>query len=142
MAYFSLNTPGRLAQLNALVAQFANGPVTATIYSGSIPPSAASPLVDQVALSTHQMSDPAFLAVDEVSVTVSADIIARDASAAASGTPSFARFVDAGGQTICDLDVGPTDSGAACEINTDTIEAGGEVAITAVAFTVPLFSST
>lgn len=111
------------------------GPGTIEIYDGAMPATPETAITDQTLLATLTFSDPAF--GDAMDGTASADEIAADTSADATGTATWARLADSDGTALADVDVGATGSGAAIELNTVELTSGGEVNITSFAVSMP-----
>jgi hypothetical protein len=105
-----------------------------TIYSGTIPTDANTAIGAQVLLGTLTFSATSFGAAS--SGVITANSITDDSSADATNTAAWARILtQAGGTTICDVDVGT--SGATINLNTVSIVSGGTISITSFTFTLP-----
>lgn len=99
---------------------------TIKIYTGTQPATGDTALSGNTLLGTLTFTDPAAPPATGGLLTFSA--IAQDASADNSGTATFARIQDSNGVNVFDCDVGT--SGAAINLNTTTITAGGPIQIT------------
>lgn len=104
------------------------------IYDGSQPAGPDTAVTSQTLLAEITLSDPAFGAASNGVITLSGTPLS-DASANATGTASWARFVDSDGNAKVDCDVGT--SGATINLNTTSIVSGGTVTITSGTITVP-----
>lgn len=102
------------------------------IYSGSVPTDADTALGAQVLLAELIMSDPAFGAAVDSSpgATATANAIANDASADATGTATFFRILDSDNNVVAQGAVGT--SGAELNLNTVSINIGVIVSITSM----------
>ncbi len=108
------------------------------IYDGTVPANVDTPLGAQTVLSEHDCSDPAFgAAVDAAPGAIAtANAIADDAAANATGTPTFARFFDKS-NTLAKLQMTVGTSGAELIINAVPITAGTRVVVTSATCTMP-----
>lgn len=101
------------------------------IYDGSQPATADTAIGAQVKLAELTFSDPAFGAASNGVATANA--ITADSSADATGTAAWFRVVDSNGTTVFDGTVGT--SGADLNLNTTSIVAGAEVAVSSLTYT-------
>lgn len=104
------------------------------IYSGAVPTDADTALGAQVLLATLVFSDPAFGAAADSAgeATATANAITSDLSADATDTASFFRVADSNDVVLWQGTVGT--AGAQLNLNTTSIVAGAEVAVTAYTF--------
>ncbi|MBM3273539.1 MAG: hypothetical protein FJZ00_00190 [Candidatus Sericytochromatia bacterium] len=116
---------------DALVDQLDSG--TIKIYDGTIPATADTALGAQVLLATLTFNATAFGAAANGVATANA--ITADASADNTGTATWARIATSGATTIMDVTVGT--SGEDINLNSVSIQAGANVAITAMTVTMP-----
>jgi hypothetical protein len=103
-------------------------------YTASKPAGPGTAITDQTLLGTLTFSDPAFGAAS--SGTATASSITSDSSADATGTAAWARIYDSDDTAIMDVDVTETSGGGAITLNTTSIVAGGEIAITSATFSI------
>jgi len=97
------------------------------VYSGTRQASADDAITDQTLLATFELPDPAGAAQDGV---WTAAPLPANALIMADGTAAFGRVRDDQGATVCDMDAGPTGSGAALELDTvDCVEGAYLVAV-------------
>lgn len=129
---------GTIAGVNALCATLNSGFIK--IYSGTQPAGANTALSGNTLLSTLGFGTTAFATATSSGsdptkvVTATANSIASDTSAAATGTATFFRCWESNGTTaILDGTVGT--SGCDLNLNTASIVAGGTVAITSFTIT-------
>lgn len=115
----------KAAALNAQLALLDGGYIN--IYSGTQPAATTTDLTDQVLLSEHALSDPAFAPTS--TATAMANAIADDESANASGTASFYRAYGADGTCHRQGSAGGAGSGAELILDNPTIVAGGTVTV-------------
>jgi hypothetical protein len=101
------------------------------IYDGTQPATADTAITTQVLLAELTFNDPAF--GNASNGTATANAITADASANATGTASWARWVDSTGATVLDCTVGT--SGADINLNTTAIVTGAQVTITSLTYT-------
>ena len=101
------------------------------IYSGTPPAKVGTALSGNTLLAELALTDPAAGAASSGTLTFSA--IADDVSADASGTASFARFLDSDNNAVIQGTVGT--SGADINFNSVTFVAGGLVEITSFTVT-------
>lgn len=120
------------AEANALAALAASGLIR--IYDGTQPASAEVAVSGQNLLAELTFGSPAFGA--SVSGVLTAEAIAMDAEAAASGDAAWFRVVQAGtGSTLWDGSVGV--SGCDMNLNSITITSGLPVTISSFVHTIP-----
>lgn len=116
------------------------GGAQVVIYDGTAPANADASLSGNTLLAQLAMSDPPFLdSPGDISpgYQITADTITDDASANASGTPTFARVLNSLGVCVLQFSVGGTGSGAEGIIVPSTITSGQPVAMTSLTITVP-----
>jgi hypothetical protein len=130
---------GTIAGVNALCATLNSG--TIKLYSGTQPTGANTALSGNTLLSTLTFGATAFVSPAVASgsdptkvITATANSIASDTSAAATGTASFFRCFETNGTTVI-LDGTVGTSGCDLNLNTVSIVAGGTVAITSLTIT-------
>jgi hypothetical protein len=113
-------------EITALVDAVSNG--TLRMYNGSRPATggAATTLLAELT-----MSATSFAASSGGVLTANA--ISDDTSADNSGTATWGRLVDSTGAAVCDFDIGT--SGSDLNLNTTTIAAGINVAVTSFVLT-------
>lgn len=136
MATVHLSAATASAMADAITAQVDAGSAAGTIriYDGTMPASTADAVSTQNLLAELTFSDPSFGGASDGTITAAS--ITADASADATGTATWARVADSDDTVIMDLDVGESGDGAAMTLNTASLVAGGEVAITAFSITV------
>lgn len=123
----------RTARMTAVRDALDAGPAAGTLkFYGGTRPSTGSAISTQTLLATLAFSDPCGTVSNGV-LTFSA--ISPDTSADATGTATWARGADSTGAFVVDMDVGPTGSGAAIQLNNVNLVAGGEVSITSASLT-------
>lgn len=129
----SYTTTLRNNQLNEVTALIdaGSGAGKVRIYSGSVPANVGASLGAAVLLAELALTDPSAGAASGGVLTFSA--IADDTSADASGTASFARFLDSDNNAVVQGTVGT--SGADINFNSVTFVAGGLVEITSFTIT-------
>ncbi len=99
---------------------------TINIYSGTQPVNANTALSGNTLLATLTFATPAFGAPSAGLLTAYA---ITAGTAVATGTATFARFIESGGAvTICDVAISTT--GAGINLNTTSIVSGGLVSVT------------
>lgn len=130
------NTNLALAQrnraLDAVAARLNTGYLR--IYSGTRPTDADTALGAQVLLAQLRWNATAFAAASGGSA--SANPITSDTNAPATGTATWARFLESDGATVVmDVDVGTT--GENLNLNTTSIVAGATVACSGYTLTMP-----
>ena len=127
-------TTFRNSHLQAIADALDNG--YCRIYSGTVPTNANTALGAQVLL-----AEPRFNATAETSVSggvLTFAAFTADASAAASGTPTFARCFQSDGTTVvCDLTASGTGGGAEVVLTTASIIAAAEVSVSSATLTYP-----
>lgn len=101
------------------------------VYDGAVPANVGTALSGQTLLAQGTLSDPSAAAASGGVWTASS--ITADASADATGTPTFARITDSDDNDIIQLTVGT--SGTELIINTATITASQEVQFTSLTIT-------
>jgi len=113
-----------------------SGPGVLKIYAGPVPGSVNDALSGQTLLAALTLSDPAFGPTDGQGIAT-ANPIAADTSADATGTASFFRIEDSAGVTRFQGDVSATGGGGDLELNTSAVQAGIEISISSLTITVP-----
>lgn len=121
----------KAAALNAQLALLDGGYIN--IYSGTQPAATTTALTDQVLLSEHALSDPAF--APTTTATATANAIADDESANASGTATFYRAFDADDVCHRQGSAGEAGSGAELILDESAIVAGGVVTVSSYSVT-------
>lgn len=129
IAYATAVRNSRMAEVSAAVDGGA-GAGTIRIYNGTRPASGGTATTLLAELS---FSDPAFSAPSGGVLTANA--IAADTSADATGEATWFRVVDSTGAFVLDGSVGVTGSGADLELNSVNIGAGQRVEITSFEIT-------
>lgn len=109
------------------------------IYSGTAPADADAALSGNTLLAELVLSDPAFGAAADLNpgARATANAIADDTAADATGTASFFRIVDSDGTVIMQGDVTATGGGGTLQLATVSIVANAVVKVTSLTFTVP-----
>lgn len=130
MATTHISVAAEDAAVNAVTALLNGG--TIEIRTGSMPATPAT-AASGTLLGTLTLSATAFSASS--SGTATANAITGDASADATGTAGYFRAKSSGGTAVIDGDVGT--SGAALNLNSVAIIAGGTINITAWTYTQP-----
>lgn len=137
MAVLRLATTARNAAANAAVGLLNAGTAAGTIQirSGTMPadPQTAPP-TDSAVLATVVLADPA-AGPAAAGVATITDPAAVDA--AATGTATWARFLDSGGAAVMDCDVTATGGGGSITLSTTSLSAGVVLDMGAITFTVP-----
>ena len=130
-----LSTTARNAALDSVLALLNGGASGGLlrVYSGTRPGNADVGVTDQVLLATLTFSDPAFTSADGGIAT--ANTIAEDAAADATGTATWGRMIDSAGAVVMDVSVGTF--GTTVILNTANIVAGAVVRIVSASFTMP-----
>lgn len=115
------------------------GAGTIKIYDGSQPADPDEAVGAQTLLSEHDLNDPAFGAAadDAPGGKATANAIADDSSANATGTAAWFRASDGDGTAIIDGDVTATGGGGDMEINSTSISSGATVSVTGWNVTMP-----
>lgn len=133
----ALDTRSSVAARNAALAALTallNGGFLRIYTTGSGRPAGpATAITDQVLLAELALSDPAF--GTPVNGAVSAEIIADDDSANATGTATWARWVTSGGVGVLDIEVGT--AGANLNLNSVNIQAGARVSVSSYQLSQP-----
>lgn len=101
------------------------------IYDGAQPATADTAIGAQVKLAELTFSDPAF--GNAANGVATANAITADSAADATGTAAWFRVVDSDGNTVYDGTVGT--SGADLNLNTTSIVANAEVAVSSLTYT-------
>ncbi len=122
-------TARRTSRGNLLAGWLADGEIR--VYTASRPADADTALGAQTLLATFEVPDPAGTVTNGI---LTGAAIAQ-AMVAATGTPAFARLVDASGVVIGDADVGLTGSGAFVQLDNLSLVEGGYVSVTALGIT-------
>jgi len=109
------------------------------IYDGSIPADADTALSGNTLLAELNFSNPAFGAAADAApgAIATANAIANDVSADATGTASFFRVTDRANAVVWQGDVTATAGGGDMELNTVSIVAAAVVSISAFTVTMP-----
>lgn len=134
-----------IARLNTTIgASFANSVKTAIdagsaggtikLYTGSMPTTPNDAVTSQTLLGTLTCSDPCGT-VSGTTLTFSS--ITQDSAADATGTAAWARIADSTGLAVMDIDAGVIGGGAALQLNTTSIVAGGPIVISSLSITFP-----
>lgn len=110
-----------------------SGAGTIKIYTGTQPANANAALSGNTLLATLTCSDPCAPSASAGVLTFSA--ITEDSVADATGTATWARIADSAGNTVLDVDVGETGSGASLIINNASVSAGGPVRMSSLTLT-------
>lgn len=107
------------------------------VYAGSVPADADAALGGATLLSEHNFSATAFgAAVDDTpGALATANAIADDTSANATGTASFFRCEDKAGTVVCQG--GCATAGSELNFNTTSIQSGATVSITSFTVFMP-----
>lgn len=109
-----------------------------TIYTGTVPTDADTAIGAQTLLATLTFSATSFGAAADANPggRITANAITSDSSADATGTAAWARILtQAGGTTICDVDVGT--SSVTMVFNTVSFTSGSVIACSSFTFTMP-----
>ena len=106
---------------------------TINFYSGTQPVTANTALSGNTLLATCTFADPAWGSPGSGGVMTANPITAG--TAVATGTATFARFLESNGTTVV-LDCAVSTSGAGINLNTTSIVTGGNVEVTALTYTV------
>lgn len=101
------------------------------IYDGTRPATADTAIGAQVNLVTFEIADPSGTVTSGVFTGANPAV----ALVAETGTAAWARIVDASAGTICDADVGVTNSGAVVELDNLSLVEGGYCTITSFVLT-------
>lgn len=138
MADFRAATAVRQAIGDAATGLIDAGPAAGVIkiYSGPIPSSVNNALSGNTLLAELTLSDPSFAATNAAGVAT-ANVIAADASADATGAATFFRIEDSTGAVRFQGDVTDTAGAGDLKISNVNIQAGVEVQITSFTITVP-----
>jgi hypothetical protein len=142
MANTDISNAAALAACNGIVDLLDGGtpPGKLRIYSGSKPAGPDEAIGAQTLLAELTLSNPAFGNAADANPggRATAGTITDDSSANATGTASFFRAVQGGGNTgVIDGDVTATGGGGDLQLNSVSIQAGAQVSITSWTFTVP-----
>ena len=138
MATYHFTRVASWTLMNALKGLFDAGSTGATIkfYTGSMPTGtlpqtgAETGIGSQVLLGTCTLPKPSGTETPSGSLTVGT--ITGDSAADNSGTATWARIADSTGLTVVDVDVGLVGSGAAIQMVSTTIVAGGPIAFSSL----------
>src|SRR5690606_12879916 len=120
----------QLDELTALI-DAGDGPGLLNIYSGTRPANPDTAVTDQTLLAQLTLSDPSASAASGGVLTFSE--ITDDSSADASGTATWFRVTDSGGNAVIDGDVDT--SGSDLNLNSTSIVQGGTVEISSFTIT-------
>ncbi len=126
----SITTANRNRAADAVTARANSGNLT--IYSGTMPTDANTALSGNTVLAVLPMSATAFGAAS--SGVATANAITADSSADNTGTATFFRVFETGGTIVVFQGTVGT-SGAELNLNSVSIVAGGNVAVTALTYT-------
>ena len=110
------------AQLNA-----GGGPAKIKFYTGSKPAKPDTAITTQTLLGTATCSATAGTFSGR---RFTFNAITQDSAADASGTATWARFLDGAGTGVLDVDVTTTGGGGFMQMNNTAITAGGPISIT------------
>lgn len=126
-----LNATLKTAFVTSILAALDAGAAEARIdiYSGTMPATPDTAITSQTLLAELVCSDPSGLVASNM---LTFDSITQDASANNTGTATWARLRPSTGGAVLDIDVGATGSGAALQLNTTAIVAGGPVIVTSL----------
>lgn len=117
------------------------GTAQVVIYAGTPPARVSAALLpENQVLAQLAMSDPPFLDSPgflSPGYQITADTITDDASANATGTPTFGRVLNSLGAAVYQFSVGGTGSGKEGIVVPTTITSGQPVAMTSLTITVP-----
>jgi hypothetical protein len=130
LSYTTTLRNNQLDEITALI-DAGSGAGKVRIYSGSVPADVGASLGAAVLLAELALTDPSAGAASGGVLTFSA--IADDVSADASGTASFARFLDSDNNAVIQGTVGTV--GADINFNSVTFVLGGLVEITSLTIT-------
>lgn len=122
-------TARRTSRGNLLAGWLAGGEIR--IYDGTRPADANTAITTQTLLVTFTCANPAGTVTNGVFTGTNPAV----AMVAATGTAAWARFVDSSAGTICDVDVGVTNSGAVVELDNLSLVAGGYCTVTSLTLT-------
>lgn len=136
-----LDTATRNAMVDALTARIDSGagPGVLRIYSGTQPAGPGSAPTGTL-LCEFTLSDPSFAAASGGSAALDVTPAVNDASANASGTAGYARFLtstEAAGTGLGCIDGGVGTTGEMVNLDSTTITAGDPVTITSGSITMP-----
>ena len=101
------------------------------VYDGTRPASADTAVSTQTLLVTFEIADPSGTVTNGVFTGTNPAV----AMIAETGTAAWARIVDSSAGTICDVDVGVTNSGAVIELDNLSLVEGGYCTITSFVLT-------
>ena len=110
------------------------GPGRLNIYTATRPATGAA-ITTQTLLGTVTFGDPSF--GTPAGGVMSANPIASDFTADASGTAAWFRITDSNGTFVADGNVGTVGSGADLELSNTSIAAGGVISVTSGSLTAP-----
>lgn len=137
----SLSNATAIVACDAIVdrADLGTPPATVKIYAGSVPADADASLGAAVLLATLVMSNPAFGSAVDISpgARATANAIADDTTADATGTATFFRVLQGGGTVLWQGSVTATGGGGDMTINAVAIQANALVKITSMVVTHP-----
>ena len=105
----------------------AGGAATCEIYTGTKPTKPDTAVTTQTLLGTCTCSATAGTYANR---RFTFNAITQDSSADASGTATWARFLDGAGTGVLDVDVTTTGGGGFMQMNNAAITAGGPISIT------------
>lgn len=128
-----LSAAARNAMLDAITATLNNG--TIKVYTGAMPASVATAVSGQTLLATLTMGATAFGSA--VAGVATANAIASDSSADATGSAAWARIATSGGAATMDVNVGTTGDDTTITFNTVSFVAGAEISLTSFTLTMP-----
>lgn len=111
-----------------------SGPGVLEIYSGTVFPTVAATITDQVLLGTLTFSDPCGTISGGV---LTFGTVTQDAAADASGTATCCVLRDSAGNVVAVGDVTNTAGNGFAKINTTSIAAGGPIQCSAGVLTMP-----
>lgn len=103
------------------------GAATVQIYTGTKPADPGAAITSQVLLGTCTCTATAGTYANR---RFTFNAITQDGAADASGTATWARFLDGAGTGVLDVDVTTTGGGGFMRMNNTTITAGGPISIT------------
>ena len=105
----------------------AGGAATVEIYTGTKPTNPDTAITTQTLLGTCTCSATAGTYANR---RFTFNAITQDSAADASGTATWARFLDGAGTGVLDVDVTTTGGGGFMQMNNTAITAGGPISIT------------
>ncbi len=126
----------RNAALDAANALLNGGSIK--VYTGTRPATPETALSGNTLLGTLTLNATAFAAASGGGTNINA--VTSDASADATGTATWCSFLTSGGTRLIDATVGVAGSGADVILDTTTVVAGKNIAVTGGSISIPLGS--